>query len=225
MAKKLTVQERILLAANELSKESDVFTAEQLVVAAWRRYRDQFGLQGFAREYPDSNRILTKIMGSGGLRGKGWLSKVGTKRYRVTEAGRLVALGLANSDATKSRERLTQLSRTLVGVLERMLNSRALAKHRDGEELTFSDVCSFWNISPRSTANQLVERSVEANIALTEAIQQTQRAGLTLSLPNGAGDIDLRVLEQLQDLISYLLERFATELDVIRGRTDERKYR
>ena len=68
MSGRLTVPEKLLLAALEARKRSATFTAEDLVVAAWRLYPDTFGLSGYADQYPDSNRVLTNIMGTKGMR-------------------------------------------------------------------------------------------------------------------------------------------------------------
>ena len=80
MTGQLTVPEKLLIAALEARKSSATFTAEDLVVSAWQLYPDTFGLSGYADQYPDSNRVLTNIMGSKGMRGKGWLRKVGAKQ-------------------------------------------------------------------------------------------------------------------------------------------------
>src|SRR6266566_4482774 len=83
-----TVPEKILTCAIELDAEKGVFTAEDLIVRCWQKFPDTFGLQGYSNQFPDSNRVLTNIMGTKGLRGKGWLRKIGEKRYRVTDVGR-----------------------------------------------------------------------------------------------------------------------------------------
>jgi hypothetical protein len=67
---KLTVPEKLLLAAIEARKRSATFTAEDLIVCAWTAYPDTFGLSGYSDRFPDSNRVLTSIMGGKGMRGK-----------------------------------------------------------------------------------------------------------------------------------------------------------
>src|SRR6266702_659470 len=120
MGSGLTVPERILGAAFALEAGGKTpFTAEDLVVSAWRLYKDTFGLQGYADQYPDSNRVLTNIMGTKGLRGKGWIIKVGEKKYQLTEAGRAAAKGLS-TDVSPSEERAGELSREAITVLERL---------------------------------------------------------------------------------------------------------
>src|SRR5262245_43849117 len=106
----LSIIDRILLAASEIQRERSSFAAEDLVVAAWVRFPEAFGLQGYSEKYPDSNRILSKIMGKEStLRKKGYLEKVGPKRYRLTETGRLRVAEL--NPAKPGTTRLAILSR------------------------------------------------------------------------------------------------------------------
>ena len=216
----LSITDRILLAASDLQQKKGAFSAEDLVVQAWRLFPNYFGLQGYAEEYPDSNRVLTKIMGiQSTIRKKGFLEKVGTKRYRLTEVGRLRAIELSASDDRSVR--LSALSRNLVAVLRRMLTSRALVKFSQGEDLNFSDVCSFWNISPRSTAQQLSVRREEANKAIEVALKQSSH-GL-LILPGENWEISTEDIESLRKLSDFIEIKFRQDLSVIRSRLDERR--
>src|SRR6266404_6656383 len=86
-----TVPEKILLAAENLEKQGQSpFTAEMLIVASWQKFPNTFGLKGFAEKYPDSNKILSSIMGEKGLARRGWLVKMGQKLYAMTREGRNV---------------------------------------------------------------------------------------------------------------------------------------
>src|SRR6202451_278429 len=86
-----TVPEKILLAAFELEEQGQSpFSAEALVVAAWQKFPRTFGLKGYSDQYPDSNKILTSIMGEKGLARRGWLAKMGQKLYSLTRDGRQV---------------------------------------------------------------------------------------------------------------------------------------
>src|SRR5436305_11822319 len=86
-----TVPEKILLAADTLDKQGQSpFSAEALIVASWQKFPKTFGLKGFAEQYPDSNKILSSIMGEKGLARRGWLVKMGQKLYALTKEGRQV---------------------------------------------------------------------------------------------------------------------------------------
>ncbi len=90
---RLSITEKLLLAAYELEESGRrPFSAEDLVVSAWQKFPDAFGLAGYRNStsslaYPDSNRVFAEIMGSKPIRKRGFLKKVGTKMYQLTEAG------------------------------------------------------------------------------------------------------------------------------------------
>jgi hypothetical protein len=221
----LTIVEMILLGAFSLHRNNGSFSAEDLVVAVWTRFPDSFGLQGYAN-YPDSNRVLTKIMGtSGGLRARGWISKIGTKRYRITEVGLVRAQELERSldggEGAGEPQRLAEISRPLVSVLRRLLTSTAFRKFSTGETLSFSDVSAFWNISPRTIASQLVVRVQEAEMAVELATAHMTSDGLRL--PGEAVVVTQHDLSTLRRLSESISSSFQKELDVIRARTDERR--
>src|SRR5207302_8072241 len=87
-----TVPEKILLAAHQLEDQGQSpFSAEALIVSSWQKFPRTFGLKGYADQYPDSNKVLSCIMGERGLARRGWLSKMGQKLYALTKEGRQVA--------------------------------------------------------------------------------------------------------------------------------------
>jgi len=222
MGNELTVPERILSCAAELDRERGTFTAEDLVVRCWERFPDTFGLQGYADKHPDSNRILTNIMGTKGLRGKGWLRKVAEKQYRLTEVGRQ-AIQIRETPGDGNSYRAASLTKSSSKLLERLFTSRAFGKYRLKEELTFGDLCSFWNISPRSNANQLNVAVKEAHAAISAADGLLVSKGAeVLVLPGTTIHVTKSDLLTARSLQKHLLEAFASELDVIRRRSDER---
>jgi hypothetical protein len=90
----LTTANKILVSAVRLAENQEQFTAEDLIVKAWKDYPESFGLSGYREAHPDSNRVLSKLMGSVGLCSRGWLEQVSTKTYRMTPAGRKFAHAL-----------------------------------------------------------------------------------------------------------------------------------
>ena len=91
--KPLSITEKLLLSALDLEENGRCpFSAEDLVVSAWKKFPDAFGLAGYRDTnsqlcYPDSYRVFAEIMGSKPIRKRGLLRKVGTKMYQLTEAG------------------------------------------------------------------------------------------------------------------------------------------
>ena len=98
-----TVPEKILLAADQLEKQGQSpFSAEALIVAAWQQFPRTFGLKGYADQYPDSNKVLSSIMGVKGLARRGWLVKMGQKLYALTREGRQTVRRLLQGDDAPS---------------------------------------------------------------------------------------------------------------------------
>ena len=229
MTERLTVPEKLLLAALEARKASATFTAEDLVVAAWRLYPDTFGLSGYAEQYPDSNRVLTNIMGTKGMRGKGWLRKVGEKQYRLTSAGLskgevLLVRGRKAGERTLSDYLRAELDRNTVAALDRLVSTPAALKVIRGvqEELTFRDACGFWDITARSNANTLSAKLADVAVLLERALELLGAKEGTQGLKLPSGNISQSSLRHLLCLHQEMQKVFKAELDVIRRRTDER---
>ena len=225
MVSRLSLDKEVLLAASNLEQQGgSPFTAEELVVAAWREFPGSFGMEGLP-QYPDSNRVYTKLMGKKGLAGRGWLVKVSDKRYQLSEAGRLAAQALMASATPQSASRAL-LSRDQKRLVERLLRSKAVAKVQENntDALGFGDACSFWDISPRSNAHTLQARlgSVEAVI---DTVAKTVLDQGELALTQGGRVIGPRDVELLESIHRILLTRFQGELDVIGRRQDERVFR
>lgn len=220
MPKQLSLDEEVLLAAADFEA---AFTAEDLAIAAWRKFRDSFGMEGHP-EYPDSNRVYTKLMGKKGLVGRGWLVKVSEKRYQLSEAGKIKAKALSTPRVPSTGLRAV-LNRDQKRILEKLLSSRVTAKLKGGEPETvgFHDACSFWDISPRSSASVLNARlgTVEAVIDTAEKAIREQG---NLAISQGATPIGIDEIETLRKAHRTLLEKFKRDLDVIRQRQDERVY-
>lgn len=222
MGKSLTKADKLLLTASDLEQRGiRPFSAEDLVVAAWKKYPDAFALEGYP-EHPDSNRIYAEIMGSKPLRRRGWIVKTGEKRYQLSNAGRLAAEGLRWVGDSREGSR-ADLSREQKLFLGRLLSSRAVQKTRadNAEAIIFPDACAFWDISPRSVAKTLQARleSVEAVLAVAEEIIQEKGA---LAFTHGSAPVGADDVQLVRDTHNLLLEEFVEELEVIRARKDER---
>jgi hypothetical protein len=222
----LTIAEKLLLASVEERKDGEPFSAEDLVVQSWKMYPDTFGLAGYADDYPDSNRVLTNIMGSKGMRGKGWIQKVGQKQYRVTSEGLSEAAQIAKNEGSDDDERKlrAELSRDVSKSLRQMMDTKAARKILNGDigSLSFYDACGFWDITARSNARTL-------HVQLTDTEQHLQQALEALSSKD-AQSLDLQGLSLERGQVETLLEAhhemqemFEDDLNIIEGRTDERK--
>jgi hypothetical protein len=72
---------KCLLEADPYREQN--FTAEEIVVLAWSANQKLFGLEGYEDQYPDSNKILSSLMGRFGLVTRGDLIRTKAKRYRI----------------------------------------------------------------------------------------------------------------------------------------------
>lgn len=110
MGAKLTVRQKILMAAVSLASDTKAFTVEDLIVRSWEQLPESFSLRGYQTRHPDSNRVLAKLSGADGLCGLGWLEHSDQRMYRMTRKGRLVAKQLAAipSGVAAPREELVE---------------------------------------------------------------------------------------------------------------------
>ena len=124
-----TVPEKILLAAESLDKEGQSpFSAEALIVASWQKFPKTFGLKGYADQYPDSNKVLSCIMGERGLAKRGWLSKMGQKLYSLTREGRQVVARLQSGGESPPSASHIKIPRDQEKVLLSLLNTPFLLR-------------------------------------------------------------------------------------------------
>src|SRR4051812_28453618 len=145
-----TVTEKILLASFQLEQEGQSpFSAEALIVSCWQKFPRTFGLKGYAELYPDSNKVLSSIMGQRGLTTKGWLQKMGQKLYTLSREGRSVAQRLLQGGEPVSTPAPARMSRDQEKFLLGLFGANAVEKFDEGrkQDLTFSDACRFWNIN------------------------------------------------------------------------------
>ena len=200
-----SVSEKLLLAALALEEAGHrPFSAEDLVVAAWRHYPDVFGLAGYSDEhgrlmYPNSNRVFAEIMGSKPIRKRGLLVKVGDKMYELTESGKEYAQLLINRRQGKHVEK-AGLGRGIQHELERLLTCKANEKYRNGRlaDLTFHDACGFWGISPRSSAIEFEGRTSNVIRIIEEVRKGIQER--TVAFEHGGKVFSLQDLEALLEL-------------------------
>lgn len=223
----LSISEKLLLAAYDLEERGQrPFSAEDLVVSAWRKFPDAFGLSGHRDEggklcYPDSNRVFAEIMGSKPIRKRGLLTKVGKKMYQLTESGREHAR-LLMGRLGKSLVEKVALGREIELELKRLFASKAVAKVKNKRvgDLTFYDASAFWGISPRSSAIEL-EGRIENFRRLVEAARKVVNEKMVTFQHGGYafGDHDLDILLRVHE---ELWQKFHEEIKVIKTRTDER---
>jgi hypothetical protein len=219
----LTVPEKILLAADQLEKQGQSpFSAEALIVASWQHSPRTFGLKGYADQYPDSNKVLSSIMGEKGLARRGWLVKMGQKLYALTRDGRQVVRRLLQQEdepvAAPSTFRVTRdQEKLLLGLFD----STSVQKFEENrkQELTFADACRFWSITENMKGDALDARLEQFEQQLQEFDRLLAQSDAELSNGRVVTAGDLRVLGNIH---RYMEDRFGRHLTLLRSRSGKR---
>lgn len=213
-----TVPEKILLAAHQLEKEGQSpFSAEALVVSSWQKFPKTFGLKGYTDLYPDSNKVLSSIMGEKGLARRGWLMKVGQKLYTLTREGRMVVHRFLQAGEEAPAPPAAKLSREQEKFLLGQLNCPAMEKYIEGRkpELTFADACRFWGVNESMHGDVLDSRMSRMRNQLAELERIVGPTGTDLSNGRSISPEDLTLLNAVDE---YLMERFSRHLNLLRTR-------
>jgi hypothetical protein len=172
----LSKAEKLLVAAGRLAAEGhDVFTTEDLVVSAYKAFPDYFCLRGHP-EYPDSNMILTQLMGrKAPLLTKGWLEKSGTKKFRLTPKG---LTDFKEIEHSESIEAFAYLDRRRAEQIGALLLSPAfeLASAGEVDTVTFHQFCRFVGLVAGDPW-QTVEGKLEKARHLVAEAQKLGEAG------------------------------------------------
>ena len=92
-----TVRESILLALADLG--DGPVAISDLVVRAWEREPERFGLPGRALAHPSDNRVQAKLSGYGGLVWLGWCARPSQGAVEITPLGLRMARALARRAA------------------------------------------------------------------------------------------------------------------------------
>ena len=218
-----TVPEKILLAAENLEKQGQSpFTAEMLIVASWQKFPSTFGLKGFTEKYPDSNKILSSIMGEKGLARRGWLVKMGQKLYAMTREGRNVIRRMMDQEEEAPTVGSVQrMNREHERFLKVLFDSSAVQKFEDNRkhELSFADACRFWSITENMKGDILDEKLEEMDQTLAEM----DRVLADVDAETSGGRVvtagDIRVMTNIH---RYMQDRFDRHLNLLRSRSTKR---
>ena len=217
-----TIHEKILIAAYSLEEAGKTpFTAEALVVSAWKQFPSTFGLRDFTDQYPDSNKVLVGLMGERGLARRGWLAKLGAKQYSLTRDGRQAVrklLGIEVPYVERKPAGTIPLTRDQEKILHGLLISTAWMKSLEDkkQELTFADACRYWGITENLSASDLDSRLQTLRKTLTDLDRLLGGTGSAV-LPGGRS-VSGEEVGRLDQLHAYLEQRFGRHLGLLRNR-------
>jgi hypothetical protein len=213
----LSLSDKLLVAAVDLSGGAtrQDFTAEDLVVHAWKADNLAFGLRGHESVHPDSNKVYTKLDGKSGIVTKGWLAKAGERRLRVTEAGLARAVDLTGAQDT---ELLAKLDRTLQDTVSKLLSHPEFVAWRSdsSKPARFRGAGYFWGVAPGMPAHVVRSRVRGIGQTLAAALKILDQRGITdVVRQRGHVLFERRDLELCLDFHRALIERFRGDLRVL----------
>jgi hypothetical protein len=200
----LTERERkIVEALYRLSADGPrTVTYEDIVVKAWQLYPDDFGLRGYADQYPDASDIHKPLYNK--LKSGGWVKTGphGQKMFRLTQSGWERAQQLLASDST-DKAAYGRISRASLREIRHMERTDAAQLYVAGrlDEILDTDFFAFYRTTVRAKPQEFEGRLAEVRAALDEAI----RVGIEGS-------------EALDEVDRYLRDRFSSEINVMTER-------
>ena len=173
--------EKILVAMNQLSRGSrKALEYEDIVVAAWKLFPEDFGLRKYVREYPDASDIHKPLYGP--LKSRG-LVLSGHKKFRLTEKGIAYAAeldkvrqGLLPLDQIGSGPTVTdRLSRDKESELRRICETDAFKLFATGqrEKILDSDFYSYLAATVRTGRHEFLGRLA----TVADAVKDAARIG------------------------------------------------
>jgi hypothetical protein len=236
--KNLSQNDKVLMAALELSKgdTQNKFTAEELLIQAWKEDKSAFGLRGYENDHPDSNNLYTKLMGKSGLVRLGYLKKIGEKTYTLTEAG----LSIASSFKPIDEERKLKIDRQLHDAVIKIINHQIFREWLvdQNKPNKFRDAMWFWGIAPGTPPKVVKERMSVIEQNLQEAKKKAIEGGGKIPLDSKEvnkstkesltrkGDtkideqksrllLDILDIDRCIEFYNYLKEKFKKELNLM----------
>ena len=215
------LRQQVLLAALECTAGNlgKIFTAEDLLLSAWNRDPAAWGLGGYERQHPDSEKIYKELdrvsVGGrnvrGGLVGLGLLEKVRQRTYRLTPAGLAAASEVVGADPSmrgKAERTLADAVAAIVShsVFREWTKDSAMPKH-------FRDAGHFWGIAPGTPPTVIRARIAEVDHTLRRARKLLDETGVQeISARHGKTLFDRVDIDRAAEFQAMLKHRFAGDL-------------
>lgn len=220
-APRTSLTDKVLLAALNLSTGdlNSSFTAEELLVAVWETDKSAFGLRGYETEYPDSNKLYTKIDGKNGLVSKGLLRKVGERTLCISEYGLSRARRLLLDGYSKDASGLdAKLDRALQASISGMISSREFREwlKDNAKPDKFRGAGNFWGIAPGTPPKTVRERLLHVEHTLRSALERLDELGVEqIAEQRGKELLNKHDLGRLLEFHNELKRRFSRELSIL----------
>lgn len=209
----LTKLEMILVATSELARDKGgAFSAADLVVQTFKMFPKSFCLEDHP-EYPDSNKLYVMIMGkTAPMLKRGWLQKIGVRKYIVTPKGLEDAAKLTGRELDSS-----MIDAKLRSSILSFLKSPAFEKFRNdqGNEITFREYCEVLDLSVRDRPQRLLEALARADYVVEKV---TELARLKQSIENQHRMYEAADLALLAEMMAELKKRYEKEIKTWQSR-------
>lgn len=218
-AKGLGLRQQLLLAAAELSggDSQRTFTAEELLVHAWKKDNQAWGLRGFEPYHPDSSKFFKETDAHAGKQGivrEGLLEKVHRRVYRITAAGLAAASRLSPSDTIardKADRKLEEAVKQIIEhpVFKDWLSDPARPKY-------FREAGHFWGIAPGTPPKTVVDRITAVETTLKAALKALDDRGVNeLIEQRGKALFERKDIERCIEFQRLLIDRFKRDLTLL----------
>jgi hypothetical protein len=222
--RRASLREQVLLAAldccgTDLEK---TFTSEDLLVSAWKRDPLAFGLRGYEREYPDSDKVRKELDSRGarqgsastGLVSSGLILRVLERIYRLTPAGLAAAAEVVGAEPdTRGRA-----ERVLADAVDAILSHSVLRgwlKDPSSPRL-FRDAGHFWGVAPGTPPKVIQARIMDVDRTLERALALLDAGGFDeVAARHGKALFDRTGIERAMNFQTMLKERFAKDLSTL----------
>lgn len=173
--KPLSLKDKILIAAVE-GTDGDcgkTFTMEDLVVWAWERDNEAWGLRGYETLYPDSDKLQKEVgsrgAGQKGVVGLGWFVRIDRRVYRLTSAGLAVYATLDGAEPVLQEKAGRQLEAEVKRILDHPVFKEWLQDKN--KPRYFREAGHFWGIAPGTPSKTVRERVDRVTITLRGALK------------------------------------------------------
>ena len=218
-SKGLGLVEQVLLSALECSGGDcqKTFTAEDLLVHAWKNDKLAWGLRGFEDEHPDSSKIFKELdahAGKQGIVGRGLLQKTHGRVYRLTVAGLAAASRLRPADPIAREKAGRKLEEEIRQILEHPVFRKWIADPVHPKH--FREAGHFWGIAPGMPPKTVRER--------VNAVERTLKAAADFLRDRAIEEVteyrgkilfDQQDIERALEFQSSLKKRFERDLRLL----------
>jgi hypothetical protein len=217
---KADLKAKLLLAAVEFTGGDTTrdFTMEELLVTAWKADSTAWGLRGFEKDHPDSERVHRELDSRGrdqqGLIASGHLEKVRARVYRLTLKGLREASAL-DPDKAPLAEKLNREMETKVrSILEHQV-FRLWLKDPD-KPTNFRDAGHFWDVAPGTPPDVISKRILDVDDLLLGAEATLDDRGVDEMVDGRARILfDREDLRRARAFQSVLKERFKPDIEIL----------